>query len=1079
METKEKNLEQDIESWLLTEGGYVKGTMATYDKKRAIDMPVLIQFIEATQPKQWERYQNIYGEQAEQQLYKIFQSNVAQSGLIYVLRNGIKDRGIGLKFVYFEPASGLNEELVEKYKANILTETRQFFYSTENKNSIDMVLSVNGIPVIALELKNQFTNQTVENSRHQYMYDRDPKEPLFQFNNRILACFGVDLEEVIMTTRLKGEETFFLPFNQGSNGAGNIGDGGNPANPDGYPTSYLWEKVLRRDMLLALLQRYISLQVEKKVKLVNGKKVTTESKKIIFPRYHQLDVVEKLIADTKAQKEGKSWLLQHSAGSGKSNSIAWLTYRLASLHNQEDKEMFQSVFVVTDRRILNNQLQDTILGFDHKLGQIETITDSDNSSKLKDAINDKKRIIITTIHRFPLIYKELDGHAQKNFAIVIDEAHSSQSGKSAEKLKEALADTDEALRAQGKHKNLYFYAFTATPKPKTLQTFGVMKTDGTYDAFHHYSMRQAIDEGFILDVLKYYTTIETSYEIAKAISENPEYEEMPATRAIKNYHDTHEFVLQQKIEVMVEKLREITLSKIDGQAKAMIVSPSRAHAVRYLFLLKEYCKKMGYDDVRPLIAFSGTVKYQGEEYTESKLNSTEEQKISEKQLPLFFNSDMYNVLIVADKYQTGFDEPLLHTMFVDKKLRGVKAVQTLSRLNRSHKGKTDTYILDFINTADDIKKSFQPFYEETLLSDAVDVNVVYEYDTELKKYHLWNTDDEDKVYQIYAKRKQGDKDMGKLASVLKPALQAYEVLVEDEKFKVRSLTKNFIRFYAYMAQVVRTFDRELYKTYIFSEFFYRIIPKKAHEKVDLSNKLALINNKLTETFSGAIELRPSEADKMVNPEKGTQGKKPEEKTDLLANIIEKINIMYAGKFTEADRVIVETIYDKMVKSGKALKKQAKNNDAQMFETSIFPKEFDKVAQKCYMEQMDAFSKLFEDEQFYKRVMSEMAKAMYLNYRNSALGEATTIPVVEDNSGILMAAEEPSRTIPYDDSREVCVPLLGNQRDASGVFEENEDVNNNEVKTTSTPMVSKYALIEEEGEMPMAAEDCNETYNQKQ
>ena len=459
--------------------------------------------------------------------------------------------------------------------------------------------------------------------------------------------------------------------------------------------------------------------------------------------------------------------------------------------------------------------------------------------------------------------------------------------------------------------------------------------------------------------------------------------------AIKRYHDEHGFVLQQKVEVMVEKLREITLSKIDGQAKAMIVSPSRAHAVRYLFLLKEYCKKMGYTDVHPLVAFSGTVKYQGEEYTESKLNSTEEQHISERQLPLFFNSDMYNVLIVADKYQTGFDEPLLHTMFVDKKLRGVKAVQTLSRLNRSCKGKTDTYILDFINTVDGIKASFQPFYEETLLSDAVDVNVVYEYDTELKKYHLWNMDDEEKVYQLFAKRKQGDKDMGKLASALKPALDAYNILIEEEQFKVRSLMKNFIRFYAYMAQVVRTFDRELYKTYIFTEYFYRIIPKKGHDKVDLNNKLALINNKLTETFSGAIELKPTEKDKTVNPEKGTQGKKPEVKTDLLANIIEKINIMYAGKFTEADRVIVETIYDRMIKSGKALKKQAKNNDAQMFETSIFPKEFDKVAQACYMEQMDAFSKLFEDEQFYKRVMGEMAKAMYLNYRNSALGETST------------------------------------------------------------------------------------------
>ena len=451
METKEKNFEQDIETYLLNEGGYVKGTMATYDKKRAIDMPVLIQFIEATQPKQWARYKNIYGEQAENQLYKMFQNNVAQSGLIYVLRNGIKDRGIGLKFVYFEPASGLNEELVEKYNANILTETRQFFYSTDNHNSVDMVLSVNGIPVVALELKNQFTGQTVDNSKHQYMYDRDPKEPLFQFNNRILAFFGVDLEEVVMTTHLQGDKTFFLPFNQGSNGAGNIGDGGNPENPDGYPTSYLWERVLRRDMLLSLLQRYISLQEETKVKLVNGKKVTMKSKKIIFPRYHQLDVVEKLIADTKVCTEGKSFLLQHSAGSGKSNSIAWLTYRLSSLHNKEDKEMFQSVFVVTDRRILNNQLQDTILGFDHKQGQIETITDSDNSSKLKDAINDKKRIIKppTTAATLNLaacaaqsarLWKKLDGEFADKCLAAAEKAY-----EAAKKHPDMYAPLDESV----------------------------------------------------------------------------------------------------------------------------------------------------------------------------------------------------------------------------------------------------------------------------------------------------------------------------------------------------------------------------------------------------------------------------------------------------------------------------------------------------------------------------------------------------------------------------------------------------------------------------------------------------------
>lgn len=1009
METKEKRFEADIEQYLLNEGGYEKATMDGYDKKRAINMSVLIEFIEKTQPKVWAKYQSLYGAESEKQLYKIFQKNVADFGLVHVLRKGIKDKGLEIRFVYFAPTSDLNDDLVEKYRSNIITETRQFFYSEEVKNSIDMVLSVNGIPVVALELKNQLTNQSVLNAKHQWKFDRDPKELLFNFNTRILLYFCVDLYEAWMTTRLQGENTYFLPFNQGSNGAGNIGDGGNPANPEGYATSYLWERVLQRDMLLALLQRYISRQETTEISLQKGKQVKKTSVKLISPRYHQLDVVEKLVNTTKQLTQGRSFLIQHSAGSGKSNSIAWLTYRLASLHNDKNKELFQTVFVITDRRVLNRQLQDTICGFDHQLGQIETITDKDNSSKLKEAINDGKRIIITTLHRFPLIYKELDSHSGKNFAIIVDEAHSSQSGKSAEKLKAALADTDEALRemaeweekteaeikdemdvmtetllTQGTHKNLYFYAFTATPKPKTLQTFGEPQPDGTYDAFHHYSMRQAIDEGFIEDVLKYYTTIETSYEIAKAVSENPEYDEPPAARAIRNYHDNHEFVLQQKIEVIVEKFREITLNKIGGKAKAMVVSPSRAHAVRYLFLMREYCKKMGYADVRPLVAYSGTIEYQGVEYTESQLNTTEEYKITEGNLPLYFASDLYNVLIVADKYQTGFDEPLLHTMFVDKGLKGVKAVQTLSRLNRHCTGKVDTYVLDFVNTADSIVASFKPFFEETILSEAVDVNMVYDYKQQLDTYLLWDKNDEDKVYNIYKKKEQGSTDLGKLASALKPALDNYMQLEEEAQFKVRSLMKNFNRFYSYMAQVIRTFDRDLYKSYIFTEFLYKFLPKNAHEKVDLSGKLALINNKLSETFSGSLSLAPTKDDKTINPEKGGQGIKVETKRDLLKNIIDKINIMYQGKFTEADRVIVETIYDRLQGAANAtLKKQAKNSDVNMFAENIFPKEFEKIAQKCYMEQMDAFSKLFEDEQFYKRVMQEMAKAMYVNLQQTA------------------------------------------------------------------------------------------------
>ncbi len=1011
METKEKNFEADIEAYLLEEGGYVKGNQATYDKVRAIDMPVLISFIEKTQPKVWQRYKNIYGEKSERQLYQIFQQNVEDNGLIHVLRNGIKDRGMEIRFAYFKPASNLNEELVFKYESNILTETRQFAYSTENHNTIDMVLSLNGIPVVAIELKNQLTGQSVANAKRQFMYDRSPKEFLFRFNNRILVYFAVDLYEVAMTTHLQGDKTYFLPFNQGSNGAGNVGDGGNPANPNGYATSYLWERVLSREMFLSLFQRYISKEVKTNVYLKNGKQEKKTTTRLIFPRYHQLDVVEKLVEATKNSEEGRNFLIQHSAGSGKSNSIAWLTYRLASLHDFYDNAVFQSVFVITDRRVLNRQLQETILGFEHISGQIATITDKDNSSVLKEAINDKKRIIITTLHRFPIIYKELDNHKGAKFACIVDEAHSSQSGQSAEKLKAALADTDEALRemaeiegkteeeikdgmdemvetllTQGHHRNEFFYAFTATPKPKTLQTFGDIvgqdeNGNDIYGAFHHYSMRQAIDEGFILDVLQFYTPVETSYQIAKAVSENPEYEEPPATRAIKEYHDNHQYVINQAVEVIVEKFREVTLTKMNGEAKAMVVSPSRAHAVRYYLAMKEYCKHKGYTDVRPLVAFSGTVNYQGVEYTEPQLNTTPEYKITEGNLPLYFGSELYNILIVAEKYQTGFDEPLLHTMFVLKGLKGVKAVQTLSRLNRAapDKDKIDTYVLDFANTAEEIKASFQPFFEDTLLGKPVDVNVVYKYLNTLEKYHLWSVEDVEKVNAIRS-AKQGKTSLGELASALMPAMKKFNELEEEKRYEVRYQLKAFVRFYAYMAQIVRTFDKELYKTYIFCNDLYNALPKTPHEKVDLESKLILEHHKFNIQPSGSIVLQPTDKDRTLNGEKGGTGKKQEEKRDLLSHIIEKINIMYAGNFTDADKIIVETIYDKFKSESKTLKKQAKNSEEAMFSENIFPKVFDKIARGCYVEQMDAFAKLFEEPAFYKRVCEEMAKAMYFSFR---------------------------------------------------------------------------------------------------
>lgn len=1016
----ERDFEADIEQWLVEKGGYTKGNQKTYDKERAIDMKTLTGFIMATQPKMWERYVRKYGDRAEQRFYQVLQDYISRYGIIYALRHDIDDLGMKFRICYFRPASELNEELMGKYRQNILEVTRQFAYSTQNRNTIDMVLSLNGIPIVALELKNQLRNQSVEESRDQWENNRDPVEFLFHFNNRILVYFGVDLYEAIMTTELKKDKTRFVPFNQGSEGAGNVGGAGNPDTEDWdeYITSYIWKNVLRRDMLLSILQRYISKQEETKLKIVRNKHGKIEEKKdtsvkIIFPRYHQLDVVEKLTADTMANGSGHNYLIQHSAGSGKSNSIAWLTYRLASLHDERQTPIFNCVFVITDRRVLNKQLQDTILGFDHTKSQVETITDDDPSTKLKNLINDEgARIIICTLHRFPIIYQDVVSRSGKRYAVIVDEAHSSQSGQSAEKMKTALADTDEALRemaeieekteeqlekerdammedllGQGQHQNLSFYAFTATPKPKTLQTFGVMVEQGDtpekskYAAYHTYSMLQAIEEGFIMDVLQRYTPCTVTYEIQKKISEDPRYQETPATKAVKGYFEMHDSTIRKKTEIIVNKFRDVTLHAMKGQAKAMVITSSRAHALRYYLQIKQYCQEMGYTDIRPLVAFSGKVKYGEEEYTESKLNKTTGMNISEEKLPLYFASDMFNMLVVADKYQTGFDEPLLHTMFVDKKLKMVKAVQTLSRLNRSHPDKDDTYILDFVNTAESIKQSFEPFYTNTELIRPVDVNGVYNFRNDILQYHLWTLDDEEKLYELAKVKGDNKKRLAKISTFLHPIAEKIKNLQEEDRFKVRSKIRNFVRFYAYMAQVERTYDRDLYKAYVFCNFLVRLIKEKKRGSMNLDNEIAVLFSKFNEGETKAIKLDKGKSG--IKGENVKGGGVLDNKEDFLSNIIDKVNLMYHGNFTEADRVIVEHIYDKLNQASirKKLTKQAKNNDPRQFAESIFPEVFDKAAQDCFNDSVDSFTRLFQNKDLYKSIMTQMAELWYQNVKS--------------------------------------------------------------------------------------------------
>ena len=718
--TTEKRFESDIEEFFLSPAGGYTHNHDTYDPQLGVYKDTLLRFVQKTQPKEWKRFLLQNKVDPERKFCLAFNNACDMDGLISVLRHGFKHRGIPFKVCYFKPESGLNQTAMSLYEKNEITCNRQWFYSNDTHNSVDMVLAVNGIPVFALELKNQYTGQNVDHAKRQWMYDRDPREICFQFNKRILGYFCIDQLEVWMTTKLEGKNTYFLPFNQGSNGAGKDGGKGNPANPNGYPTAYFWEYVFQKDSMMDIIQKFIHLQIkEEKKRLSDGTEQVTKKKTLIFPRYHQLDVVRKLIADVRKEGTGHNYLIQHSAGSGKSNSIAWTAYRLASLHDANDISVFSSVIVVTDRTVLDAQLQETISGFDHTIGAVETIDDKKNSKNLRDAINNGSRIIVTTLQKFPVIYQEVDKVAGRNFAIIVDEAHSSQTGSSAMKLRASLADTEAALReyaeiegkaedeidrndklvqemlTHGKHPNLSFFAFTATPKPATLEMFGSQWTDGSFHPFHIYSMRQAIEEGFILDVLQNYMTYSTCFKIAKDTPENPELPESRATKIIKKYEKLHPYNISQKSQIIVETFRETTKNKIDGKGKMMLVTDSRLAAVRYFHEIKRYIQERHYADMDILAAFSGSVQDGDEEYTESGLNVRKDgSHISEGQTKEEFH-DNFNVLVVAEKYQTGFDEPLLHTMIVDKKLKNVKAVQTLSRLNRTCPGKVGYICVGF------------------------------------------------------------------------------------------------------------------------------------------------------------------------------------------------------------------------------------------------------------------------------------------------------------------------------------------------------------------------------------------------
>lgn len=984
----EKRFEQDIEYYLCNHGGYIKGDPKAFDRKLALDVKTFVSFIKATQPNAWEKYEKIYGTDSESKIVDRFCRVVKNEGLLKVLRQGFVDRGIKFRVVFFKPETSLNELSRKQYEGNVLHCTRQLHYSLLNENSIDIVLFLNGIPVVSIELKCQFTGQNVSNAINQYKFDRASKDEIFAFNERVLVHFAVDLSNVYMTTRLEGASTYFLPFNQGSNGAGNVGGKGNPINEDGYDTAYLWEKILCKDKLLEILHKYLHLQIEK------DDKGNVKSKRMIFPRYHQLDVVTKLLADVKENGAGKSYLIQHSAGSGKSNSIAWLAHRLSGLHDAKDEKIFQSVVIVTDRRVLDSQLQNTVYQFDHVEGVVQKI--DKNAQQLKDAIEAGTGIIITTLQKFPVIYKEVHtGH--NRFAIIIDEAHSSQTGDAAKKLKRALADTEKALEeyaeleyaeeetkkddedklldelaSHGVHENMSFFAFTATPKEKTLQIFGRPDAEGRYHPYHIYSMRQAIEEGFILDVLKNYMTYKMYYKIAKNISDDPELNTTAGINAIRNYESLHPHNISQKTSVMLEHFRNVTMHKIGGRAKAMIVTPSRLHAVRYLLEFKRQIKDKGYTDLDVLVAFSGEIEDNGESYTEEKLNKTKDgEPIKEKALPAAFHTDEFGMLIVAEKYQTGFDEPLLHTMFVDKKLSGVKAVQTLSRLNRTTKGKQDTFVLDFVNSAEDIKKSFEPYYEETVLEEETDPNVIYDIKGTLDEYRVYQETEIDAFAKIfYSAKEQQYGDEGKLKAKLQPALDRYDALDEEKQDLFKGTLARFNRIYAFITQVCRMFDKDIHKYSIYAKFLYKFLPKGGGTKVDVDDKVLLEYYKLEKEFEGNIELEPAEEG--FRPITGEAGRR-EEKKDPLTVIIDKINLAYGTDFTEMDKVLLQIENDYV--ADPKWQSYAKSNDYKTF-LMLLEKDFIEMAAARYEQNEAFFVKLFSEPEMMKQISETLAPLIY-------------------------------------------------------------------------------------------------------
>lgn len=1000
---KEIDFENDIEQALISAGGYEKGDPAAYDAETALFPADVVAFVQKTQPKIWARLTQLDAGKAAGMLLDSLVKELAAKGSLAVIREGFKCVGKTVRLAYFAPNTGLDPSATERYADNRLTVVRQV--KTKTGAIPDVVLAVNGFPVATLELKNLMsaTHWNVENAKYQYRFERDPKELLFAFKQRCLVHFAVDTELVFMTTKLEGKDTFFLPFNLGQNfGAGN------PPGDGDVRTAYLWRQVLTRDSLMDILARFIHLDVEENT-VVTEKGIKRHRKEsMIFPRFHQLDSVRALTDHAQMHGSGHNYLIQHSAGSGKSNSIAWLAHRLSSLHDANDEKIFHSVVVITDRRVLDQQLQDTIFQFEHKLGVVQKI--DENTQQLAKALSDGVPIIISTIQKFPFITQairtmEANGKAVaistagKRFAVIVDEAHSSQSGETAMELRkilnkdgiesaiaEQLLDMDDEtlseeakkalLREQlkrAKQPNLSFFAFTATPKFKTLCVFNEPGQDGKAP-FHHYSMRQAIEEGFIHDVLAHYTCYKRYYKLIQKVEDDPEVPRRKAARALARFVEFHDYEIAQKVEVIVEHFRTHTRHKIGGRAKAMVVTGSREHAVRYKLGFDKYIRDKGYTDVKSLVAFSGEItlkEFGDKKFTEVGMNNG----IKESELPEKFNTEEYQVLLVAEKYQTGFDQPLLHSMYVDKRLAGIQAVQTLSRLNRTTRGKTDTFILDFVNEPEEIYTAFKPYYEVTPKGDDTDPQQLNTLAHTLAGWKVFTAEEISGWCEIWFRNRMNPTggEHKKLNALLDLAVERFKKLGEEDQNLFKGQLVSFRNLYGFISQIVPYQDSDHEKLYTYARFLLTKLPYTTdNRKVHVDDEVELKYYRLQKISEGAIDLKVGEPEALYGPTEVGTGQADEDVQ--LSTLVGKLNERFGTEFTPADQLFFDQVRETAV-ANEQLRQAVIANSIENFEPV-----FNKQLENLFIERMDGneeiFVRLMNDEAFRNVAAGHLMRAVY-------------------------------------------------------------------------------------------------------